>query len=153
MCLTLIVVVNVRPVRNRPLLRTVTFFTVWGGSDNPPCKKKEECIMPGFDRTGPTGMGPKTGGGRGFCGTGALRNPAGAGWFGRGRGMGRGLLGMGLGLGGYFLRPWARRGFFPSYNPTSEEEASQVKEEASSLRDVLNSIERRLGKLEKQNVK
>ncbi len=111
--------------------------------------------MPGFDRTGPMGMGPKTGGGRGYCGTGTLRNTAGAGWFGRGRGMGRGLLGMGLGLGGYFLRPWAaRRGFFPSYNnPTSDEEASQLKEEASSLRDVLNSIERRLGELEKQKTK
>jgi len=26
--------------------------------------------MPGFDRTGPRGMGPRTGGGRGFCGRG-----------------------------------------------------------------------------------
>ena len=111
--------------------------------------------MPGFDRTGPMGMGPRTGGGRGSCGTGALRNPAGSGWFGRGRGMGRGLMGMGLGLGGYFLRPWAaRRGFFPSnYNPTSEEEASQLKGEASSLRSMLISIDQRLSELEKQKSK
>ena len=27
--------------------------------------------MPGFDRTGPMGMGPRTGGGRGFCQPGA----------------------------------------------------------------------------------
>ncbi len=101
------------------------------------------------------GMGSRTGGGRGYCGTGSLRNSAGSGWFGRGRGMGRGLMGMGLGLGGAFLRPWAaRRGFFPSYsNPTSEEEASLLKEEASSLRSMLNSIEQRLSELEKQKSK
>ena len=101
--------------------------------------------MPGFDRIGPMGMGPRTGGGRGFCGTGALRNPAGSGWFGRGRSMG---------LGSYFLGPWARRrGFFPSYNPTGEKETSQLREEASSLRDILSSIEQRLGELEKQKNK
>jgi hypothetical protein len=100
------------------------------------------------------GMGPRTGGGRGYCGTGSLRNSAGTGWFGRGRGIGGGLMGMGLGLGGYCLRPWAaRRGFFPSYNPTSEEEASQLREEASSLRSTLNSIEQRLSELEKQKSK
>lgn len=41
--------------------------------------------MPGFDRTGPMGMGPKTGRGFGPCGLGL-------GWrrkFGAGRGMGR----------------------------------------------------------------
>jgi len=42
--------------------------------------------MPGFDGTGPRGMGPMTGGGRGFCG------PYG---FGRGRGRGYGF-GMGM---------------------------------------------------------
>jgi len=41
--------------------------------------------MPGFDGTGPRGMGPLTGGGRGFCG------PYGfGGGFGRGFGFGRG---------------------------------------------------------------
>ncbi len=100
------------------------------------------------------GMGPMTGGGRGYCGSGMLRNSFGFGWCGRGRGMGRGLMGMGLGLGSYFLRPRAwRRGFFPFYNPTSEEEASQLKDEASSLRDILSSIEQRLGELEKQKTK
>ena len=42
--------------------------------------------MPGFDGTGPRGMGPMTGGGRGFC------SPYG---FGRGRGRGYGFrMGM-----------------------------------------------------------
>jgi Family of unknown function (DUF5320) len=110
--------------------------------------------MPVFDGTGPRGMGPRTGGGRGYCGTGGLRNTTGLGWFGRGRGMGRDLLGMGLGLGGYFLRPWAwGRGVYPSYNPSADEEASLLKEDASSLRQTLSSIEQRLNELEKQRSK
>jgi hypothetical protein len=48
--------------------------------------------MPGFDRTGPMGMGPMTGGGRGFC---AFRYPgvgpafSGQGSLGRCGGWGR----------------------------------------------------------------
>ena len=38
--------------------------------------------MPGFDRTGPRGMGPMTGGGRGFCSPWGMGAP-----YGRGRGM------------------------------------------------------------------
>jgi len=69
---------------------------------------REEVIeMPGFDGTGPRGMGPMTGGGRGFCASPVYgpRPGYGAGyglptWGGRcgrfGRGMGRG---MGIGRG------------------------------------------------------
>lgn len=32
--------------------------------------------MPGFDGTGPRGLGPMTGGGRGFCSPYGLRSPA-----------------------------------------------------------------------------
>ncbi|MFP4315598.1 MAG: DUF5320 domain-containing protein [Desulfovibrionales bacterium] len=43
--------------------------------------------MPGGDKTGPAGLGPMTGRGRGFCsGTGFGPWPAGRGWFGGGRG-------------------------------------------------------------------
>lgn len=57
--------------------------------------------MPGFDRTGPMGAGPKTGRGMGHCGTTAI---PGLGWmgrlgWGRGFGLGRGLRGRGLGFG------------------------------------------------------
>jgi len=38
--------------------------------------------MPGFDGTGPRGMGPMTGGGRGFCA--APQGSAGTGYRGRG---------------------------------------------------------------------
>ena len=46
--------------------------------------------MPGFDQTGPQGMGPLTGRGFGPCGFGRMG-------FGRGRGLGKGR-----GLGRYF---------------------------------------------------
>lgn len=63
--------------------------------------------MPGFDGTGPRGLGPLTGGGRGFCLPKILSTPVqpvstpkaipmygrrrgGKGFRGRGRGMGRG---------------------------------------------------------------
>jgi hypothetical protein len=51
--------------------------------------------MPGFDRTGPMGMGPRTGGGFGLCGPG----PARATYGGYGRGAGRGLPPWGGGRG------------------------------------------------------
>jgi len=81
--------------------------------------------MPGFDGTGPAGMGPMTGGGRGWCnptnapsagyrpygapyrvpaspiygyGLARLRRGLGQGFRGRGRGFGRGR-GWGRGLG------------------------------------------------------
>jgi len=82
--------------------------------------------MPGFDRTGPRGMGPMTGGGRGWCnpytpwyaGYGAYRPPSAVPvrpyggylpFYGPGRprwGLGRGFGGRGLGLG--WRRGWGR---------------------------------------------
>jgi hypothetical protein len=50
--------------------------------------------MPGGDRTGPMGNGPKTGWGRGFCGGAEVQGFGRGGW---GRGMGRGRGGGGLG--------------------------------------------------------
>ena len=50
--------------------------------------------MPGFDGTGPRGMGPMTGGGRGFCGPYGVGMGYGLGrgfGFGRGYGFGRGM--------------------------------------------------------------
>jgi len=50
--------------------------------------------MPYFDGTGPQGMGPMTGGGRGYCTLGANTQPptfrrmGGQGWFARGCGRG-----------------------------------------------------------------
>jgi hypothetical protein len=54
--------------------------------------------MPGYDRTGPNGLGPLTGRGMGDCSAarrGSFRNSRGM-----GRGMGRAMgRGMGLGMG------------------------------------------------------
>jgi hypothetical protein len=65
--------------------------------------------MPGFDRTGPAGMGPMTGGGRGWCNPdGTLYHPGFpvparpyyARPFGRPRwGLGQAFWGRGIGLG------------------------------------------------------
>jgi Family of unknown function (DUF5320) len=56
--------------------------------------------MPGFDRSGPDGKGPLTGGNRGLCGSNSGKDPdefvAGQG---RGRGPGQGGAGMGRGGG------------------------------------------------------
>jgi len=57
--------------------------------------------MPGFDKTGPEGKGPKTGRGMGSC------NPNASKGFGRGMGRGRGR-----GFG---------RGFVPPAPPEKEE--------------------------------
>lgn len=55
--------------------------------------------MPGFDRTGPRGAGPRTGWGRGPCGGGRA-----FGWgFGRGFGRGFGAGGM-VSQGGLWAR-------------------------------------------------
>ncbi|MBW2056477.1 MAG: DUF5320 family protein [Deltaproteobacteria bacterium] len=53
--------------------------------------------MPGLDGTGPMGMGPMTGGGRGFC------NPAWAGYW--------GAVNPWFGYRGY--SPWPGYGFAP----------------------------------------
>ncbi len=71
--------------------------------------------MPGFDGTGPRGMGPMTGGGRGFCNPygpsyGMMpRYGAGFGWpvwGGRGGGFGRGM-GRGRGIRRGMAYPYA----------------------------------------------
>lgn len=106
--------------------------------------------MPKFDATGPWGMGPGTGWGRGPCGTGLRRG------FGRGRGGG-------LGPGGRpsALRPWGppRWGFGPWWFGATEagraaaygsprDEAAVLKVEEAHLREELEAIQKRLAGLE-----
>jgi len=71
--------------------------------------------MPGFDGTGPRGMGPMTGRGAGYCtgsaGTRFTGSAFGRGWFGFNRGLGLGAgrrqgRGMGRGMGGRWLSPY-----------------------------------------------
>ena len=88
--------------------------------------------MPGFDRTGPAGMGPTTGWGRGRCtphGRRGGRRSLGqqSGWGDRGRGRGHRYWAGGSPGGG--------RGWFggPDYEPSyaREDEMSVLKEEAA----------------------
>jgi hypothetical protein len=116
--------------------------------------------MPGFDRTGPAGMGPRTGWGRGLCGS---RGYYGGGqrFWGYGRGYGRGWG------RGWRHRYWATgmHGWGPMYPPprggyygpweadydqpySQEGELAALKEEAAWLKEELNAVEERLGELE-----
>ncbi len=105
--------------------------------------------MPGFDRTGPQGQGPMTGGARGLC------NPrtigygsqfAGGFGYGRGRGYGRGF-GRGMGMG-YGYGP----GYGPRYPLEPADETAQLKAEADYMKKSLDAINKRLEELEKKNL-
>jgi len=80
--------------------------------------------MPGFDGTGPNGMGSMTGGGRGFC------NP-------RAGGMQQYAFPR---YGAYGFRPFAPR-------VTRGQELEFLKGQAEALRDELKELETEIGKL------
>jgi Family of unknown function (DUF5320) len=95
--------------------------------------------MPGGDRTGPLGAGPRTGRGMGYCSDydrPGLANPA-PGLRGR-----FGLRGGGMGGG------WRRR-LHASYVPgravlTPEQEAADLKAQAEWLKGQLDAIQKRI---------
>ena len=90
--------------------------------------------MPGFDRTGPQGAGPRTGRGMGYCNSQAPASRYGFG-FGRG-GAGRG---------------WRHRFFatgVPGWvSPTSEQEIADLDAQANWLREQLDAIQKRIEEL------
>lgn len=108
--------------------------------------------MPWGDRTGPTGMGPMTGRGAGFCG-GFQQPGAMTPGFGRGMGFGRGRC-FGRGRGPGFGRFWGTMPHHYAYGPgpgpgmSPNQEKNMLQEEAKSLRDALSSIEKRIEDLE-----
>jgi len=82
--------------------------------------------MPGFDRTGPTGMGPRTGKGFGPCGLGW-------GWrkrFGAGRGMGR------------YFSGW-------NWPQTQEDQAKALANYKKALKEELEDVEKEATELSK----
>jgi hypothetical protein len=115
--------------------------------------------MPGFDRTGPWGMGPRTGRGLGLCGPGPRSYGYGM------RGAGRGLLpwgggrgrawggGRGFGWQGYGASPGY--GYSPDpYVPlTEEQEIEALRSEASFLEKELQAVQKRLAQFEKESKK
>lgn len=106
--------------------------------------------MPGFDRTGPLGGGPRTGWGRGYCtaGTGAGRiNQSGM-----TRGLGRGGIPWGGGRGRCFGgRGVAFARAFPYSPPTSPAyESESLRNSIAEAREAIVAMEARLSDLEKE---
>lgn len=113
--------------------------------------------MPGLNRTGPLGQGPRTGWGRGLCGPADRTRGGGFRPYESGYGfhgssppwpyVGRGRGGMPRcaypGLRRMF--PWA-----PDWNYTAAQETDWLKAEAEALREELAAIEKRLSELEKK---
>ncbi|MBN2388572.1 MAG: DUF5320 domain-containing protein [Anaerolineales bacterium] len=95
--------------------------------------------MPGGDRTGPLGAGPRTGRGMGYCSgydRPGFTSPAPGFRLGRG-GRGRG---------------WQNRftaGSIPAWTqPTAEQEAADLKAQADWLKSQLDAIQKRIEELE-----
>jgi len=96
--------------------------------------------MPGFDGTGPRGMGPMTGGGRGFCspwGRGAAYRP-----YGSATGYGYGRSYYGSGQFPPFSMP-----FTPQLG--KEQELEWLRGQSQTIRGQLEQIEARINQLEK----
>jgi len=105
--------------------------------------------MPRGDRTGPAGMGPRTGRAMGLCA--GFNSPGYMQWgsgmgFGRGYGRGRGFR-------------WAQGGYAPYPMPvgpwearriTSEEEVEILKEEATLLKNELKTVQNKIKEFEEK---
>ena len=112
--------------------------------------------MPGFDRSGPMGLGPMTGRRRGLCNPATARYDTRFGGmfgFGRGMGLGRGFRGgFSRGMGRAFgRRGWNQPSYYPAYAQSPEEELNMLKAEANSVKDSLDMINRRIAELEKSS--
>jgi hypothetical protein len=117
--------------------------------------------MPGGDRTGPAGLGPRTGRALGYCaGYSSPGYTRGGGW-GRGRGFGRGFgRGYGRGWGwGYrdpYYAPYAPAPVYTPVQPiTSTDQVSMLKQEKEYLesemkgmQSAIEDISRRITELE-----
>ena len=111
--------------------------------------------MPFGDRTGPQGLGPKTGRGAGHCagyplpGRGLGRGGRGQGWGrgfgrGRGRGFGRGPQPWGTPYGSY--APAYGPAYPPSYSP--EDDVTALKDQAKYFEEALQDIKKRIEEIE-----
>ena len=106
--------------------------------------------MPGFDGTGPRGMGPMTGGGRGFC------NPRGTGAAFRGYGAlpRRGYDSPYYGWAApypFYGAPASAPGTIPfAPQMTREQELDSLKNQAQAMRGQLEQVEARVRELGKE---
>lgn len=108
--------------------------------------------MPGFDRTGPMGAGPMTGGARGYCNpanAGSPRPYQGGGFFGRGFGRGYGMAGRGRGGGrGFGFYP---QGYGYQASVTVEDELRYLSDQSNFLKTELDRINSRINELQKES--
>ena len=122
--------------------------------------------MPAGDRTGPMGMGPRTGRAAGYCAgydrPGYMNSYGGGYGWGRGRGRGRGRGGYGWGRGGGWGRGWGcepgpAMGHPPepswAYPPrpapyTTADELEMLKGEHEHLGRILADIQKRIEDLQ-----
>ena len=114
------------------------------------------------DGTGPTGLGPMTGRGAGFCAgfnvPGNMNPVGGRGCFGGGRGRGRAFGGTGfgrgfrnaygMGRGRYAAAQYADYPVQPAPFQNADAEKNFLKSEAEYLKQSLDSISKRLETLE-----
>jgi len=115
--------------------------------------------MPFGDRTGPQGLGPRTGRGAGYCSgfgmPGSMNVTPGGAEFGFGRGGGSGSFGRGRGCRNWYratgLPGWARAGHgypdVPSFS--AKDETALLRSQAEFLRKQLEEIQNRISTLEK----
>jgi hypothetical protein len=112
--------------------------------------------MPRGDRTGPQGMGPRSGRAAGFCagfGMPGYANPAPGRGFGMGFGRGHGRRNMFYATG---LPGWQRFGGYaaplgcamPYQKIDSETEKQALKSQAEALQSELDFIKKRLSEIE-----
>jgi hypothetical protein len=111
--------------------------------------------MPLGDRTGPLGLGPRTGRGLGYCagyGVPGYLNPIGRG-FGYGRGFGFGRFWLWTWLWRWGFRYAQAFGYPYRYGYTQVDEKAVLSAQAKALEEELNAIKARLAELEKQTEK
>ncbi len=107
--------------------------------------------MPRGDGTGPAGMGPMTGRAAGYCAgysVPGFMNPYGGrfgGGFGRGRGFGWRRWGYPTSAP-YGIAPYGAVPYGPSYS--AEQETELLRNQAKSLEEQLEQIQKRLNDLE-----
>lgn len=138
--------------RDRAAARDVVAVNIVQLEENP---NEEDAIMPGFDRSGPRGIGSMTGGHRGLCGN--ARGPAHLPPYGGGYGYGRGMgfrRGFGRGRGRGFGP--ADRGYpYPqahgsSYPLSRIDEMEMLRADADAMQKSLEAVQRRITELEKE---
>jgi len=111
--------------------------------------------MPRFDRTGPMGAGPMTGGARGRCNPATAGTiPAHTGGYGYGRGLGlrrgfRGGSGPGMDRGRGFGRGYGGypTAVGPAYPMDAVSEMDMLKADADNMQKSLDAINKRIDEL------